>query len=233
MTKDRIHQEARKPSKHWVEAGSGILGQVFVEVIGCNGLPNMDIYNISTQIAPDAFACLVYEDSIVNTDVIANTRSPVWTPWCRRAFVFNMSHPSSNVLLGLFHWGDPEKPPVQAAAEFSSDVHDPIARIVINVADSIPETTNTLTVRFSFVLSISLCFYSISFLKTVSRQYPLYFGNKSSQRRQNNRGTITVRFRVVLYNSRKAMIVGMKPPKPTVISVATEYDFAMAHYTTE
>jgi hypothetical protein len=119
-----------------------------------------------------------------------------------------MSHPSSNVLLGLFHWGDPEKPPVQAAAEFSSDVHDPIARIVINVADSIPETTNTLT-------------------------YPLYFGNKSSQRRQNNRGTITVRFRVVLYNSRKAMIVGMKPPKPTVISVATEYDFAMAHYTTE
>jgi hypothetical protein len=29
------------------------------------------------------------------------------------------------------------------------------------------------------------------------------------------------------------MIVGMKPPKPTVISVATEDDFAMAHYTTE
>mmetsp|Transcript_26316 Transcript_26316/g.47529 ORF Transcript_26316/g.47529 Transcript_26316/m.47529 type:complete len:113 (+) Transcript_26316:1119-1457(+) len=80
MTKDRIHQEATKPSKHWVEAGSGNLGQVFVKVIRCNGLPNMDIYNISTQIAPDAFACLVYyEDSIVNTAVITNTRSPVWT----------------------------------------------------------------------------------------------------------------------------------------------------------
>mmetsp|Transcript_26316 Transcript_26316/g.47531 ORF Transcript_26316/g.47531 Transcript_26316/m.47531 type:complete len:80 (+) Transcript_26316:1388-1627(+) len=54
-----------------------------------------------------------------------------------------MAHPSSNVLLGLFHWGDPEKPPVKAAAEFSLDVHDPIARIMINVADSIPETTYT------------------------------------------------------------------------------------------
>jgi hypothetical protein len=37
----------------------------------------------------------------------------------------------------------------------------------------------------------------------------------------------------VLYNSRKAMIVGMKPSKPTFISAATEDDFAMAHYTTE
>jgi hypothetical protein len=37
----------------------------------------------------------------------------------------------------------------------------------------------------------------------------------------------------VLDNSRKAIIVGMKPQKPTFISVATEDDFAIAHYTTE
>jgi hypothetical protein len=61
-----------------------------------------------------------------------------------------MAHPSSNVLLGLFHWGDPEKPPVKAAAEFSLDVHDPIARIMINVADSIPETTYTWCVSALF-----------------------------------------------------------------------------------
>lgn len=140
-----------KPSTHWVEAGSGAVGRVYVEVICCDGLPSMDFTGkISPRLTTDAFACLVFEDSIVNTDVIPNTRCPRWTPWCRRAFVFNVAHPSSNILLGLFDW-DAERNPVQVAMSFASDVHDPIARIVVNVANVVPNTVYTVTVSVSAV----------------------------------------------------------------------------------
>jgi len=153
MTKDQIRKEAMKPSTHWVEAGSGTIGRVYIEVIGCDGLPNMEWGNLNSS--ADAFACLVFEDSIVNTDVIANTTCPRWTPWCRRAFAFNVSHPSSNVLLGLFDW-DPEKSPVQVAMSFASDVHDPIARIMINVANTVSGTTYTVTVsKVAFALCVT------------------------------------------------------------------------------
>lgn len=145
MTKSQIRQEALQPSTNWIEAGSGSIGRVYVEVIKCDGLPNMDMWNVSPQIATDTFACLVFEDSIVNTDVITNTRSPCWAPWSRRAFAFNVSHPSSNVLLGLFDW-DSESSPIQMAMRFASDVHDPIGRILINVAAAVPDTIYTLTV---------------------------------------------------------------------------------------
>lgn len=145
MTKSEVHQEAMKPSSHWVEAGSGALGKVYIEVIACHDLPIMDYTNITTNVAPDAFACIVFEDSIVNTDVIPSERSPRWMPWCRRAFSFNVAHPSSNILLGLFDW-DPESSPVQVAMSMTSDVHDPIARVLINVSDAIPDTVYTITV---------------------------------------------------------------------------------------
>lgn len=152
MAKDQIRQEVMKPSTHWVEAGSGTIGRVYIEIIGCDGLPNMDWGNISRRVSTDAFACLVFEDSIVNTDIISNTRNPRWAPWCRRAFAFNVSHPSSNILLGLFDW-DPEKSPVQVAMSFASDVHDPIARIMINVANAVSNCTYTTTVS----KAMSLC----------------------------------------------------------------------------
>jgi hypothetical protein len=44
MTKTKIHQAAMEPSRNWVEASSGTAdnyGSVFLEVIGCNDLPNM------------------------------------------------------------------------------------------------------------------------------------------------------------------------------------------------
>lgn len=144
MTKDQLYEEAMKPSTHWVEAGSGSLGKVFIEVIGCDGLPNMDRLKITSR-TTDAFACVVFEDGIVNTDVIANSTSPRWMPWCRRAFVFNVAHPSSNILLGLFDW-DMESSPVQVAMSVAADVHDPIARIMVNVANAVPDTMYTITV---------------------------------------------------------------------------------------
>lgn len=74
MTAEQIQEESMKPSTNFVEAGSGDLGKLYVEVIGASDLPNMDLGIIGDQ--TDAFACLVFEDSIVNTDVIGRCLSP-------------------------------------------------------------------------------------------------------------------------------------------------------------
>lgn len=63
-------------------------------------------------------------------------------------------------------------------------------------------------------------------------QYPLFFG-KSREHRQISRGTITIRLRKEIYDNRKALLAGVKPPLQTYVSVATENDFKVAHYTTE
>ena len=42
LTEKQIHREALKPSTQWIEAGTGSVGKYYVEVIGCDGLPNMD-----------------------------------------------------------------------------------------------------------------------------------------------------------------------------------------------
>jgi hypothetical protein len=42
LTEMEIELEASKPSTKWIEAGSGSLGKYYVEIIGCDGLPNMD-----------------------------------------------------------------------------------------------------------------------------------------------------------------------------------------------
>lgn len=148
---DQINEESMKPTTHWVEAGSGNLGRVYIEILQCNDLPNMDFPSIPGRMTTDPFACLVFEDSIVTTDVISNETSPRWMPWCRRGFVFNVDHPSSNVMLGLFDF-DPERSPVQVAMSIASDVHDPIARIMVNVANTIPDTVYTVTVSFEWRL---------------------------------------------------------------------------------
>jgi len=96
MSSDQIFSESMKGSAHWVESGSGNLGYLYVEVLGCTDLPKMNAVGKT-----DAFACLVFEDAITNTDVIGNCLSPRWMPWCRRAFVFNICHPSSSLFLGL------------------------------------------------------------------------------------------------------------------------------------
>lgn len=40
----------------------------------------------------DAFVCVAYEDSLVQTDVIDDQISPMWMPWSQRAFVFKIRH---------------------------------------------------------------------------------------------------------------------------------------------
>lgn len=68
-------------------------------------------------------------------------------PWCHRAFAFNISHPSSDVYLGIFDY-DPELSPLQIMSKaVSSDLHDPIGRIVIELSKYQANTTYVLKVR--------------------------------------------------------------------------------------
>lgn len=86
LTKEAITAESMKPSMNWVEAGSGDLGKLYVEVLGCTNLPNMDAMTTNVRDKTDAFGCLVFEDSIVMTDVIGDTLSPRYVMlnirWC-------------------------------------------------------------------------------------------------------------------------------------------------------
>ena len=133
MTESQIDAEAFKPSTNWIEVGSGGLGKIYIELINCHGLPNMDTGVIDGK--TDAFASLIFEDAIVNTDVINDTLSPRWLPWTQRAFIFNVLHPSSQIMLGVFDF-DSQSP---------LDSHDPIGRISIDVTNLRPCTDYTMT----------------------------------------------------------------------------------------
>lgn len=131
LTVDQLHDEALKPSTKWIEAGYGDLGRAFVEIIGCNGLANMDLGLNDTT---DSFAAIVFEDSLVRTDVIYDCLNPRWMPWSRRAFAFNILHPSSMLFLGVFDYDE-------------LDNHDPIGRVGINTSKFQSNTSYLLHYR--------------------------------------------------------------------------------------
>jgi hypothetical protein len=178
MTKNQIEQEAMKPSTYWIEAGNGSIGKLYLEIMGCTDLPNMDVGNISLKLSKektDAFVCIVYEDVIVNTDVISNTLSPKWMPWCHRAFVLNILHPSSDVFIGIFDYDNEYNPLHVASQVAASKLHDPIGRIVLNLSHFKPDTIYLLHVRrliiiYTFcrtnpksVSHICLCYFLFSY----------------------------------------------------------------------
>ena len=133
MTEAELETESLKPSKEWIEIGSGDLGKLFVEILSCDGLPNMDCKELGEG-KTDAFACLVYEDAIVNTEVIKNTLSPRWMPWTQRAFIFNVMHPSSDLMIGVLDYDSPAP----------TARHDPIGRIDLAVTNMRPGTEYTV-----------------------------------------------------------------------------------------
>ena len=83
---------AYAPSHDWVEAGSGSLGRVYVEIISCQGLSNKNVGKVWGD-KTDPMVCLIYEDCLVETDVIRNCLNPIFMPWTQRAFVFNTMSP--------------------------------------------------------------------------------------------------------------------------------------------
>ncbi|KAL7446886.1 hypothetical protein ACHAXM_011668 [Skeletonema potamos] len=130
LTKEQIDEEALKPSHSWLDIGSGNLGKIFVEVISCDGLPNMDpslgVGNVS-----DAFVSLVYEDCFARTHTVDDCLSPRFMPWSRRAFIFNMMHTSSQLFVGVFD-------------EDPHTSHELIGRVTVDLTNFIPNMVYTM-----------------------------------------------------------------------------------------
>mmetsp|Transcript_37627 Transcript_37627/g.76561 ORF Transcript_37627/g.76561 Transcript_37627/m.76561 type:complete len:361 (+) Transcript_37627:1892-2974(+) len=133
MTKEALLEESMKPSQHWVDVGSGNLGKLYLEIIGCDGLPQLDTGGFLGN-KTDAFVSVVYEDCISKTDVIDDTLSPRWMPWSQRAFQLHMFHPSSQLFLGVFDYDDG-----------MFDDHDLIGRVSVDVTNFYPDTEYLLT----------------------------------------------------------------------------------------
>ena len=62
LSSDDLYKESMLTSTSWVEVGSGDLGQLYVEILGCSKLPNMDRAMLGQK--TDAFASIVFEGKI-------------------------------------------------------------------------------------------------------------------------------------------------------------------------
>jgi hypothetical protein len=120
------------PSKEWVEAGSGTLGKMHLEILYCQDLPNVDVGETMGNLT-DAFICAVFEDTMVQTPVIDDELSPHWLPWTQRAFVIGMMHPASMLYLGCFDY------------DLGLSDHEAIGRVAVNTSNLQRDTDYTLT----------------------------------------------------------------------------------------
>jgi len=132
MTEDEIDYEYQLESRHWIDTGSGNIGRVYLEILGCDGLPNLDSGGFLGN-KTDTFVTVVYEDTVAQTDIIDDCLSPRWLPWTKRAFVFHMTHSSSKVLVGVFD------------NDTGMGDHDLIGRVSINLANFKKDTLYTLS----------------------------------------------------------------------------------------
>lgn len=134
MTNAQLEAESQKESTHWIDAGTGRLGRLFVEIIGCDGLPNLDVGGFAGN-KSDAFVSLVFEDAVVQTDVVDDTLAPRWMPWTRRAFIFHILHSSSQLFLGVFDYDSSVDP---------TDDHDLVGRVSVDLSNLRKDTMYTL-----------------------------------------------------------------------------------------
>ena len=106
MTRAQIQEDSTKRSTNWIDAGSGSFAKVYLEILGCDDLPNLDgaAGTISSNVKTDAFVCVVFEDVVLKTDVIDDSLSPRWMPWSKRAFCLRQIHSSSQIFLGVFDY---------------------------------------------------------------------------------------------------------------------------------
>mmetsp|Transcript_19961 Transcript_19961/g.22835 ORF Transcript_19961/g.22835 Transcript_19961/m.22835 type:complete len:1095 (+) Transcript_19961:84-3368(+) len=131
LTLEEIRTFCNKPSRNWVEAGSGNLGQVKLEILSCEGLPNKDYGEIFGNLT-DPFVCIIYEDCLVETDVIADCINPMWMPWTQRAFVFNRMHELSSIYIGVFNH------------KYGPAQHDGCGRIAVDLSELKTKTVYTM-----------------------------------------------------------------------------------------
>ena len=133
-TADEIELITMQPSRHYQHIGSGKIARVYLEVLACNNLPNMERIQFLGN-KTDAFVQIVYEDCICKTDVIDNKNNPRFLPWTNRAFVLHSHYPSSVINLGVFDH--------DAGIGFVGG-HDFIGRTSVDLATVRPGTEYTL-----------------------------------------------------------------------------------------
>jgi len=161
LSKDELVRECMAPSTNWVVTGTGCdgkpssaldqgcsrsLGRVYLEILSCQDLPNLDVGGAVGNYT-DPFVCAIFEDSIVETNVINDELSPLWMPWSQRAFVFNMKHPLSALYLAVFDYD-------------SLGEHDGIGRVAVNLQNLKPQTNYTL--RYKLHPSAIVCDRTVS-----------------------------------------------------------------------
>ena len=133
MSRTKIDEATWEDSYHWLDVGSGHLGRLHVEILCCDNLPNLDI---GGRDKTDAFVALVFEDAMVQTDVIDDCLNPRWLPWTKRAVMFHIHHNSSKLYLGVFDHDGSIHP---------NDDHDPVGRVTIDLNNFRSDTTYVLT----------------------------------------------------------------------------------------
>mmetsp|Transcript_13765 Transcript_13765/g.20289 ORF Transcript_13765/g.20289 Transcript_13765/m.20289 type:complete len:1086 (+) Transcript_13765:65-3322(+) len=130
LSKSDLESEMMKESREWIYAGSGGQGRLFVEVLEANDLPNLDSGGFAGN-KTDSFCCFVFEDCWLQTDIIDDCLCPKWMPWSKRAFLFNIAHPCSELFIGVFDYD-------------KMDEHDLIGRVAIDIANLQPDTVYDL-----------------------------------------------------------------------------------------
>jgi hypothetical protein len=131
MTPQEITLKTRWPSQRWIEAGSGSLGKIYLEILACHDLPNVDVGEAVGNVT-DSFICAVFEDSVAMTEVIDDELSPHWLPWTQRAFCFGMMHPASILYLGAFDY------------DLGIGSHEALGRVAVNLCNLQRNTMYTL-----------------------------------------------------------------------------------------
>jgi hypothetical protein len=101
LTSDEIQRFIYKPSTKWKEMGTGTLGTIYLEVLGCDSLPRREKNGLLGD-KRDAFVQIIYGDSRSQTDVIDSCLSPRWLPWMGRAFTLHMKEQCAVIFLAVF-----------------------------------------------------------------------------------------------------------------------------------
>ena len=136
LSKEALQKAVLEPSRQWIELGEGDLGKIYLEILGCDGLPNMDTGALLGN-KTDAFVACVFEDVYGRTDVINDCLSPRWTSWSSRAFILRIAHPSSVLNLGIFDYDSG-----------GVDNHDLIGRVSVDLTNFRSATEYVLSYNF-------------------------------------------------------------------------------------
>jgi len=218
MTSTEIKHTAYAPSTQWITAGSGTVGKLHLEILGCDHLPAMDVSSIPviTDSKADAFCVAAFEDNLVRTDAIWSKESPRWMPWTTRAFQFRVRHPASTLCLAVFDYD---------AGPFIN--HDPIGRVVLQLTEFHANVTYTL----HYPLQHDPRHEPVDSTKTLEGDSSLERGlTSSTSPPENSRGTVIVRLRMEWEDH--AMRLFYTPQPPFIINVDNKKAYHVLRYAT-